>query len=377
MPVPTSITDLSATAASNSPAGGDALLPELDNFLRAHGAFIRQSDTKAADIASASTVDLGAAVGRFADVTGTTTITSFGTVAAGVWRVVRFTGALTLTHNGTSLILPTGANITTAAGDACLALSLGAGNWVVPFFQAAAGYLTLNEAAAGYLTLNGGTLTGALTLSGAPTVDLHAATKKYVDDIAVAAASETVAGKVELATAAEAQAGTDATRAVTPAGLKSAQIVTQTSQATTSGAYKDFTDVPAWVDRITVTLSGVSTNGTNHLLVQIGAGSITSSGYESNSAWIPNGAYPSVVGSTAGFISLQFYASVAVSGAITLTRHSGTTWVATGAVRDSSYNVVAQMAGVVTLGGTLDRVRLTTVGGTDTFDAGSVNVSWE
>lgn len=362
------------------------------------------AELHAADMASAATVNIGAAVGRTVFVTGTTTITSFGTVGDGVIKIVRFTGALTLTHNATSLILPGGANITTAAGDALLAMSLGAGNWVVLFYQRAAGYLPLNggtlsgaltlpsdpaaalhaatkqyvdTVATGYLALSGGTLTGALTLSGAPTVDLHAATKKYVDDSLPAAASDTASGTVELATSAEAQAGTDTTRAVTPAGLKSAQIITQTSQATTSGTYKDFTGVPAWVDRITVTLSGVSTNGTNHLLVQIGAGSITSSGYESNSAWIPNVGYPSVAGSTAGFISLQFYAATAVSGAITLTRHSGTTWVATGTMRDSANNVVVQMAGVVTLGGTLDRVRLTTVGGTDTFDAGSVNVSWE
>src|SRR5512133_2781966 len=108
MPVPTAITDLSATAASNSPSGSDAVFPDLDNYLRAHASLIRQGDTKASDVSSASTTDIGAAAGRIVDVTGTTTITSLGTVAAGVWRIVRFTGALTLTHNATSLILPGG-----------------------------------------------------------------------------------------------------------------------------------------------------------------------------------------------------------------------------------------------------------------------------
>lgn len=142
MAVPTAITDLSATAASNAPAGSEAVFPNGDDYFRAAFAFIRQGDTKASDIASASTVDLGAAVGRIVDVTGTTTITSFGTVAAGIWRVVRFTGALTLTHNATSLILPGGANITTAAGDCLLAVSLGSGNWVVTHYQPKAGYTT-------------------------------------------------------------------------------------------------------------------------------------------------------------------------------------------------------------------------------------------
>lgn len=152
MAVPTAITDLSATIASNVPAGTDQAFPYLDDYLRAAYGFIRQGDTKAADVASAATVDLGAVVGRFVDVTGTTTITSFGTVAAGIWRVVTFTGALTLTHNATSLILPGGASITTAAGDSIVAESLGSGNWKVVFYQPAAGYLVLS----------GGTLSGPL-----------------------------------------------------------------------------------------------------------------------------------------------------------------------------------------------------------------------
>jgi len=91
------------------------------------GAAVNQ--TKGADIASATTTDIGAATGNFLDVTGTTTITGLGTVQAGTQRVVRFTGILTLTHNATSLILPGAANITTAAGDVANLVSLGSGNW--------------------------------------------------------------------------------------------------------------------------------------------------------------------------------------------------------------------------------------------------------
>lgn len=85
--------------------------------------------------ASASTVALGSTTSNFVEITGTTTITSFGTVSASVWRVVKFAGALTLTHNATSLILPYGANITTVAGDTILAISEGSGNWRVFFLQ--------------------------------------------------------------------------------------------------------------------------------------------------------------------------------------------------------------------------------------------------
>lgn len=85
--------------------------------------------TKGADIASATTTDLSAATGDYVVVTGTTTITGLGTAPAGVERTVRFSGALTLTHNSTSLILPGGVNITTAAGDIAVFRSEGSGNW--------------------------------------------------------------------------------------------------------------------------------------------------------------------------------------------------------------------------------------------------------
>lgn len=88
------------------------------------------NETKGADIASATTTDIGAATGNFVDITGTTTITGLGTVQAGTRRVVQFDGSLTLTHNATSLILPGGANIITNAGDTAEFISLGSGNWL-------------------------------------------------------------------------------------------------------------------------------------------------------------------------------------------------------------------------------------------------------
>lgn len=81
------------------------------------------------DVASASTCNIGAAAGGIVKITGTTGITAFDTVAAGIVRLVRFAGALTLTYNGTSLILPGGADITTVAGDTAEFVSEGSGNW--------------------------------------------------------------------------------------------------------------------------------------------------------------------------------------------------------------------------------------------------------
>jgi hypothetical protein len=102
----------------------------LDDNLREIQKVVRQDlATKGADIASNSTTDLGAVAGLMHDITGTTTITSFGTVAAGIWKIIKFEGALTLTHNASSLILPGGANITTADGDVAIVMSEGSGNW--------------------------------------------------------------------------------------------------------------------------------------------------------------------------------------------------------------------------------------------------------
>lgn len=90
-------------------------------------------------LASAGTTDIGTMTGNFGSVTGTTTILNLGTVAAGATRIVKFTGILTLTHHATQLILPGGANITTAAGDTAIFTSLGSGNWQCVTYEKAAG----------------------------------------------------------------------------------------------------------------------------------------------------------------------------------------------------------------------------------------------
>lgn len=130
----TEITDLSPTDSSNTEVTGESLdgsianMGRMDNTLQAIlGMFGRwtSSDT----IASAATTDIGAQAEAYLTVSGTTTITSFGTVRTGTIRFLRFSGVLTLTNNSTSLILPGAANITTAAGDTAAFVSEGAGNW--------------------------------------------------------------------------------------------------------------------------------------------------------------------------------------------------------------------------------------------------------
>jgi hypothetical protein len=158
------------------------------------------------------------------------------------------------------------------------------------------------------------------------------------------------------------------------AGINSA-IVSGTSQASTSGTSIDFTGIPSWVKRITVMFSGVSTNGSSFILAQIGSGSITSSGYISAAAY--TGASTGGTTSTAGYV-LTAAAGAAnnQTGSVVLTLLGSNVWVLSSVLaRQDGYTNTA--AGTVTLSGTLDRVRITTVNGTDTFDAGSINILYE
>ncbi len=171
MAVPTAITDLSVTAASNSPAGADTATSNTgpDDYFRALFALLRREQAQGADVASATTIDLGAiADGNYVHITGTTTITGFGTVAAGIERTLVFTGILTLTHNATSLILRTGANRTTAAGDVGVFVSEGSGNWREKTYHAAA---TSYQASDATLTALASALTAANKIPYATATD--------------------------------------------------------------------------------------------------------------------------------------------------------------------------------------------------------------
>ena len=487
MAVPSVMADLSVTASSNSPQGSES--PSAgDDFIRAYGAIIRSTNAKGSDIASASSIDLGAATGEFVDVTGTTTITSLGTVSAGIVRTVRFTGALTLTHNATSLILPGSANITTASGDCAIFRSLGSGNWkCVGYFKQSglpiSGGLIADSVTAQYLAdsalgfaLINGTLTASVA-SNALTIALKTkagedpsaddpvlcvfrnatlATGDYVVRSITAATSLVIssgstlgttdavqsqlniiaidnAGTVELAvvnnagaldlaetglisTTAEGGVGgadssntiysttarsnvvyrnvgyivsTQATAgswASSPTQIqlvsfqpKRGAVVSGTAIASTSGTSIDFTGIPAWPKRISIEISGLSTNGTSIPIVQLGdSGGIETSGYLSGAAVITGTPVASNFTSGIG-LSGQIGAAaiVHITVVLTLQDPATNTWVASvvGGVSSSAQAVVG--GGSKSLSGALDRLRLTTVNGTDAFDAGSINILYE
>lgn len=129
----------SGTEASNQPDTTDSNTIVAD--MRAIQAAVKKYLLTSASVASGTTVDLSAVAALFAIIThstGTTAISAFGTVAAGMWKFVRISisgGVLTLTHNGTSMICPEAKNLFLINGDSFVAESLGSGNWRIHNFS--------------------------------------------------------------------------------------------------------------------------------------------------------------------------------------------------------------------------------------------------
>jgi hypothetical protein len=156
-------------------------------------------------------------------------------------------------------------------------------------------------------------------------------------------------------------------------------ITSGTAQASTSGTSIDFTSIPSWVKRITVMLNGVSNNTGSNLLFQLGSGSITTTGYSQLGWFIQTSTSNATVTSSAGILNIATASATSNhTGIATICLVSGNTWVASATTsQPATSNTIAGSSGSITLGGTLDRVRITTVNGTDTFDAGSINILYE
>ncbi len=151
-----------------------------------------------------------------------------------------------------------------------------------------------------------------------------------------------------------------------------------TAQASTSGTSIDFTSIPSWVKRITVMFHLVSTNGSSPIVIRLGSssGGVETSGYNGNvhslgtstmsSTNVTNGIQPMVNGAT-----------TSMCGLVSIVNLTSSTWAYTGSVSEAATSGGGLCDGSKALSSTLDRVRVTTVNGTDTFDAGSINVMYE
>jgi hypothetical protein len=156
------------------------------------------------------------------------------------------------------------------------------------------------------------------------------------------------------------------------------RIAQGTAVASTSGTSISFTALPAWVERITINFSGVSTNGTSAYLVQLGTGSTTytTSGYAGSGSLVA-AAGVSTVRSTAGLFLRVNSASSVTHGQVVITLLTGNTYSMTGTLGDSVNDQLYIAGSSVALAAALTAVRITTVNGTDTFDAGSINIMYE
>lgn len=165
---------------------------------------------------------------------------------------------------------------------------------------------------------------------------------------------------------------------VTVAGVNS-NIVAGTSVASTSGTSIDFTSIPSWVERITIMFQGVSTNGSSITQIQLGtSGGIVTSSYLGSGFIAADANTPAIVNMSSGFLTSGFGAAGYVRhGSIVISNITGNSWVAHGITGQSDSTRINMCGGSISLSGTLDRVRITTVNGTDTFDAGSINILYE
>ena len=156
-------------------------------------------------------------------------------------------------------------------------------------------------------------------------------------------------------------------------------LVSGTAVASTSGTSIDFTAIPSWVKRITVMFSGVSTNGSSNPLIQLGdSGGIENTSYASQSVVMINATTSVGAIHTTGFGVLSGQAANIVTGIFQICLVTGNTWVFGGwHTQGSGTATTGSSAGNKTLSDTLTQVRITTVNGTDTFDAGTINIMYE
>lgn len=174
----------------------------------------------------------------------------------------------------------------------------------------------------------------------------------------------------------------DATKlsgAVPLGSLSNTTTLTRATSVTASGTTVDFTGIPSWAKRITVMYSAISTSGTSAKLIQLGdAGGIENTGYIGSASWgsaaLASGALSAGILISSGGSDT---AAAVVNGHVVITNINGNDWTFSGTGAFSNLTSFMVVAGSKSLSATLDRIRFTTVNGTDTFDAGTINIMYE
>jgi hypothetical protein len=153
--------------------------------------------------------------------------------------------------------------------------------------------------------------------------------------------------------------------------------LTLATAVTASGTSVDFTGIPSWVKRVTVMLSGLSTNGTSIPQIQLGdAGGVETTGYNATVVGIAGVISANTFTTGFGLIAASHAATHTYFGFIQFSLIGSNNWAAGGNLAIPSV-AGTMVAGGKTLSDTLTQVRITTVNGTDTFDAGTINIIYE
>jgi hypothetical protein len=223
--------------------------------------------------------------------------------------------------------------------------------------------IVTNSAAGIYFTNNSTTLPTMLWTNGTERLRIASA-----GQIGIGGANYGTSGQVL----------TSAGASAAPSWQSATSITSGTAVASTSGTAIDFTGIPSGAKRVTVMLTGVSKTTTNHLRVQLGVGGVaTNSGYLGSwFAGITNASNVSTISSGLDFGDVSAATDVR-HGNIVFTSITGNTWSFIGMTSLSNTGRVSNVVGSVTLGGTLNMVRITSVGGADTFTAGTINIMYE
>jgi len=209
------------------------------------------------------------------------------------------------------------------------------------------------------------------TLVGKATTDTL--TNKTLTSPTLASANITTALTLNSASGTSGQVLTSGGSGAAPTWATPAGITSGTAVASTSGTSIDFTGIPSWAKRITVMIAGVSTSGTSPVRLQIGGGSVETTGYEGEGTVMGVGS----AASTGGFDRFQTAAANITNGYYLLMLVGSNQWVCVAQYGFSTGSDPGWINGRKTTAAALDRVRLTTVGGTDTFDAGTINILYE
>jgi hypothetical protein len=237
---------------------------------------------------------------------------------------------------------------------------------------------TLADANLGLATLASPTFTGNVTINAQG--DLRLADSDSSNWVALQAPA-TVASNLTL-TVPAADGTADQSLVTDGAGTLSfasrSRLVRGTAVATTSGTSIDFTSIPSWVKRITVVFTSVSTSGTSPVQIQIGdSGGVETTGYTGTSVAVNSTNSLGIASYTTGAVLIGILATTVRSGSMVITNIDGNQWQFSSINTNDDSGFLGWTSAIKTLSATLDRVRLTTFNGTDTFDAGTVNIMYE